>query len=122
MLALFTPGISIPCTVQQIVDEWSSIVDNAEALLKGYMNKVDCSMDASKPDTLILVAKFKTAYDGLMEEEHAKMLSGIINERVRKEVKYELVLDENGTKYSKIPHSKQPNMQIVEEDNFDEGF
>lgn len=113
---------AIPADIQQIVDEWSSIVDNAEALLKGYMNKVDCSMDASKPDTLILVAKIKTAYDGLREEEHAKQLSGIINERVRKEVKYELVLDENGTKYSKIPHSKQPNMQIVEEDSYEEEF
>ena len=79
-------------------------------------------MDSSKPDTLILVAKIKTAYDGLREEEHAKQLSGIINERVRKEVKYELVLDENGTKYSKIPHSKQPNMQIVEEDSYEEDF
>ena len=47
-------------------------------------------------------------------------LQGILNERVRKEVKYELVLDESGTKYDKIPRSKVPNIEIETEDSFDD--
>ncbi len=111
---------AIPEDIQQISDEWSSLVDNAEALVKGFMTTMECSMDAKKPDTLILVCKLKTSYDGLKEPDRAKVLQGILNERVRKEVKYELVLDESGTKYDKIPRSKVPNIEIETEDSFDD--
>ncbi|MBO4346766.1 MAG: DNA polymerase III subunit gamma/tau [Lachnospiraceae bacterium] len=111
---------AIPADIQQISDEWSSITDNAQALMKGWMSKVECSMDASKPNVLILVCKMKNAYDGLSDETHSKILQGLLNERVRKEVTYELVLDENGDRYNKIPHSKMPNMPIETDDGFDE--
>ena len=111
---------AIPTDIQQISDEWSSITDNAQALMKGWMSKVECSMDASKPNVLILVCKMKNAYDGLSDETHSKILQGLLNERVRKEVTYELVLDENGDRYNKIPHSKMPNMPIETDDGFDE--
>lgn len=111
---------AIPADIQQISDEWSSITDNAQALMKGWMSKVECSMDASKPNVLILVCKMKNAYEGLGDETHSKILQGLLNERVRKEVTYELVLDENGDRYNKIPHSKMPNMPIETDDGFDE--
>ena len=111
---------AIPADIQQIVDEWSSIVDNADALVKSWMAKVKCSMDSSKPDTLILVCPSKMTYDGFKELNREKVMHGIINERVRKDVTYELVLDENGTKYDKIPHSKIPNMPIETDDDFDD--
>ena len=88
--------------------------------MKGLMNKVECSMDASKPGVLILVCKMPAAYDGLRDPEREVILQGILNERVRKEVTYELVLDEAGEKYSKISHSKVPNMEIETDDSFDE--
>ncbi len=111
---------AIPADIQQIADEWSSICDNAQALVKGFMAKIECSMDSSKPDTLILVCKSNMAYDGLRDPERAVVLQGILNERVRKDVKYELVLDENGDRYDKIPHSKIPNMPIETDDGFEE--
>jgi len=111
---------AIPADIQQISDEWSSITDNAKALVKGLMNEIECSMDANKPGVLILVCKMKTAYDGLKEPERYKELQGIINERVRKEVPFELVLDEDGSKYDKIPHSKAPNMEMETDDSFAE--
>ena len=111
---------AIPADIQQISDEWASIVDSAQALVKSMMQQVDCSMDASKPDVLILVCKIQTSYEGLKEPERERVLQGILNERVGKEVKFELVLDENGRKYDKIPHSKTPNMEVVTEDNFEE--
>jgi DNA polymerase-3 subunit gamma/tau len=108
---------AIPADIQQIADEWSSITDNAEALVKGFMIKVKCSMDAAKPNVLILVCPSIMTYDGLKDPERAKVLQGILNERVRKEVTYELVLDENGSKYDSIPNSKKPNMEIDDSDD-----
>ena len=108
---------AIPADIQQIADEWSSMTDNAEALIKGLMVKVKCSMDAAKPDVLILACPSDTIYEGLKDPERAMVLQGILNERVRKEVSYELVLDENGSKYDSIPNSKKPNMDIDESDD-----
>ena len=108
---------AIPADIQQIADEWSSMTDNAQALVKGFMIKVKCSMDAAKPNVLILACPSKMVYDGLSDPERAKVLQGIINERVRKEVVYELVLDENGSKYDSIQNSKKPNMDIDESDD-----
>ena len=111
---------AIPADIQQIADEWSSLVDNAEALVKGFMSKVECSMDSAKPDTLLLVCQSEMTYEGLKDPERKKHLQGILNERVRKEVNFELVLDEKGGKYDKIPHSKTPNMEIETDDDFSE--
>ncbi len=108
---------AIPADIQQIADEWSSMADNAEALLKGFMIKVKCSMDVAKPNVLILACPSKMTYEGLKDPERAKVLQGILNERVRKEVVYELVLDENGSKYDTISNSKKPNMEIDESDD-----
>ena len=108
---------AIPADIQQIADEWSSMADNAEALLKGFMIKVKCSMDVAKPNVLILACPSKMTYEGLKDPERAKVLQGILNERVRKEVTYELVLDENGSKYDSIPNSKKPNMEIDDSDD-----
>ena len=108
---------AIPADIQQIADEWSSITDNAQALIKGYMAIVKCSMDAAKPDILILACPSKLTYEALKDPERAKVLQGLLNERVRKEVAYELVLDENGSKYDSIPNSKKPNMDIEESDD-----
>lgn len=108
---------AIPADIQQIADEWSSMADNAEALVKGFMIKVKCSMDATKPNVLILVCPSKMTYEYLKDPERAKVLQGILNERVRKEVVYELVLDENGSKYDTISNSKKPNMEIDESDD-----
>ena len=93
------------------------MADNAEALLKGFMIKVKCSMDVAKPNVLILACPSKMTYEGLKDPERAKVLQGILNERVRKEVVYELVLDENGSKYDTISNSKKPNMEIDESDD-----
>ena len=109
---------AIPADIQQIADEWSSMADNAEALVKGFMVKTECSMDAGKPGILMLVCPSKMIYEGLKDPERARILQGILNERVRKEVTYELVLDEYGSKYDKIPHSKTPNMPIDSDDDF----
>ena len=84
------------------------------------MSITECSMDKQKPDTLLIVCQSKMAYEGLKEPERLKQLQGILNERVRKEVKFELVLDESGGKYDKIPHSKTPNMAIETDDSFSE--
>lgn len=108
---------AIPADIQQIADEWSSMADNAEALVKGFMIKVKCSMDATKPNVLILACPSKMTYEYLKDPERAKVLQGILNERVRKEVVYELVLDENGSKYDTISNSKKPNMEIDESDD-----
>ena len=110
---------AIPADIQQISDEWSSITDGADGLMKGWMSKVTCSMDSNKPGVLILVCNMQMAYEGLKETERSKILQGILNERVRKDVPFELVLDENGTKYEKIPHSKIPNMPIETDDDFE---
>lgn len=113
---------AIPEDIQQISDEWSSITDNADALLKGFMSKIECSMDSNKPGVLILVAKLQTAYDGLQDPERKVKLQGIINERVRKNVEFELVLDESGTRYEKIK-SKKPNMDVIRESgDFEDEF
>ncbi|MCR4649448.1 MAG: DNA polymerase III subunit gamma/tau [Lachnospiraceae bacterium] len=111
---------AIPEDIQQIRDEWSSILSDLHSLNRGYMVNVDCSMDSNKPDTLILVCKKEIAYKGLKEPQNAQILQGLLNERVRKEVKYELVLDENGSKYDKIPHSKVPNIEIETDDSFED--
>ena len=111
---------AIPADIQQIVDEWNSITGNADGLVKGWMSITECSMDKQKPDTLLIVCQSKMAYEGLKEPDRLKQLQGILNERVRKEVKFELVLDESGGKYDKIPHSKTPNMAIETDDSFSE--
>lgn len=113
---------AIPADIQQIADEWSSIADSADALVKSFMGKVECSMDADKPDTLILVTAYQMTYDGLSDPARAAVLQGILNERVRKEVKYELVLDEKGTRYEKITSSKLANINIVVEENDEVDF
>ena len=77
-------------------------------------------MDSAKPDTLLLVCQSEMTYEGLKDPERKKHLQGILNERVRKEVNFELVLDEKGGKYDKIPHSKTPNMEIETDDDFSE--
>ena len=74
-------------------------------------------MDAGKPGILMLVCPSKMIYEGLKDPERARILQGILNERVRKEVVYELVLDENGSKYDTISNSKKPNMEIDESDD-----
>lgn len=109
---------AIPADIKQIADEWSSIADNAEALVKGFMKNFECTMDADKPNVLILATKVKTAYEGLKEEPRAKILQGVLNERVRKEVVYELVLDETGTKYESIS-AKKLNIPVQTEDDSD---
>lgn len=114
---------AIPADLQQIADEWSSLKDNADGMLKGYMENIACSMDSSKPDTLILVVNSSITYECLKQEMYVKKLQGILNERVRKEVKYELVLDEKGGKYSPISkQSRQPNMEVGVEDFEEETF
>lgn len=114
---------AIPDDIKQIADEWSSITDDAEALVKVWMSKIECSMDANKPGVLILVAKMKNAYDGLSEPDRAKVLQGILNERVRKDVKYELVLDEEGTKYENISRKKSAiEVEIGEDSDFEPAF
>ena len=116
---------AIPADIKQIADEWSSIADNAEALVKGFMKNFECSMDADKPNVLILVTKVRTAYEGLKEEPRAQILKGVLNERVRKEVEYELVLDETGTRYESIA-TKKLNIPIqkseAEDGDFDPEF
>lgn len=112
---------AIPADIQQIADEWNSITDSADALVKSFMGKCECSMDASKPDTLIIVTDFGMAYEGLSEPDRAKILQGVLNERVRKEVKYELVLEEKNGKYERIAKSKSLKIPIeIEEDSADE--
>lgn len=114
---------AIPADIKQIADEWSSIADNAEALVKGFMKNFECSMDADKPNVLILVTKVKTAYEGLKEEPRAQILQGVLNERVRKEVVYELVLDETGTKYENISTKKlNIPVQTADDEDFEEEF
>lgn len=103
---------AIPADIQQISDEWNSITDNADGLLKGFMTKLHCSMDSKKPETLLLVANGKIAYEGLQDPDRRAILQGIINERVRKNVEFEIVLDETGTKYESIKNSKKPNMPM----------
>ena len=110
---------AIPADIKQIADEWSSITDNASALVKAFMGNISCSMDKNKPDTLLLVTTQQTVYMGLSEPGKAEVLQGVINERVRKNVKYELVLDENGTKYEKISSKNKLSMP-VEVENFDD--
>lgn len=112
---------AIPADIKQIADEWSSITDNASALVKALMGSISCSMDKNKPDTLLLVTTQKMVYMGLSEPSKAEVLQGVINERVRKNVKYELVLDENGTKYEKISSKNKLPMPMVVED-FDDAF